>query len=289
VFTVVGPPQKLHSDQGRNFECRILADLCKAFGMKKCRTTPYHPMGDGLVKRMNHSLLTMIRTHVEKDSQWEEHLKLLLFMYRTTKHTTTGLSPYEILFGSNPPAQWLPNLQDSVVIDQFDYVETLRGKLLQLKELVDPNSVRSAETQQKSYKSSDNHTQLSPGQQVLLSNAVAGKLDPQWRGPWTVVEMMGPSTVALRMGTAERKVHINRVRPLLMKDAENPVVRQDWTPPLFSYESVQESPPAGNTNSVPERPPSVLVHHQPGGPHPVITTHSGQVIKPVQRFGRTED
>ena len=41
VFTVVGPPQKLHSDQGRNFESIILADLCKAFGMKKCRTTPW--------------------------------------------------------------------------------------------------------------------------------------------------------------------------------------------------------------------------------------------------------
>ena len=154
---------------------------------------------------------------------------------------------------------------------------------------MDTNSVRSAEMQQKSYKSSDNHTQLSPGQQVLLSNAVAGKLDPRWTGPWTVVEMMGPSIVALRMGTAERKVHINRVRPLLMKDAENPVVRQDWTPPLFSYKHVQESPPAGNTNSVPERPPSVLLHHQPGGPHPVITTRSGQVIKAVQHFGRTED
>ena len=38
VFTLVGPPQKLHSDQG-NFESRILADLCKAFGVKKSRTT----------------------------------------------------------------------------------------------------------------------------------------------------------------------------------------------------------------------------------------------------------
>ena len=53
VFTLVGPPQRLHSDQGRNFESRILSDLCRAFEVKKSHTTPYHPTGDGLVERMN--------------------------------------------------------------------------------------------------------------------------------------------------------------------------------------------------------------------------------------------
>ena len=40
VFTLVGPPQRLHSDQGRNFESYILSELCKAFGVTKSRTTP---------------------------------------------------------------------------------------------------------------------------------------------------------------------------------------------------------------------------------------------------------
>ena len=53
VFTLVSPPQKLHSDQGHNFESKLLGDLCTAFGVKKSRTTPYHPMGDGLVEHMN--------------------------------------------------------------------------------------------------------------------------------------------------------------------------------------------------------------------------------------------
>ena len=238
---------------------------------------------------MNRSLLTLIWSQVERDNQWEEHLQLLLFMYRTTRHASTGLSPYEILFGSNPPSQWLPDLQDTVLVNQSDYCENLRRKLLQLKEIVDANSVRSAEEQQHSYKSSDTHIQLTPGQQVLLRNEVAGKLDPRWTGPWTVVEMKGLSTVVLRMGSAERKVHINRVRPLLLKDTQNPVVEPDWTPPLFAHEHAQEQPETVNTDVEHDRPPSVLLHHQSSGPHPVITTRSGRVIKPVQRFGRTED
>jgi len=48
IFTMVGPPEKLHSDQGQNFESCILSELCKAFKISKSRTTPYHPMGDGL-------------------------------------------------------------------------------------------------------------------------------------------------------------------------------------------------------------------------------------------------
>ena len=53
VFTLVGPPEKLHSDQ----ESQILGDLCKALQVTKSHTTPYHPMGDGVVERMNRSLL----------------------------------------------------------------------------------------------------------------------------------------------------------------------------------------------------------------------------------------
>ena len=34
VFTLVGPPERLHSDQGRNFESQILGDLCKAFKLR---------------------------------------------------------------------------------------------------------------------------------------------------------------------------------------------------------------------------------------------------------------
>ena len=42
-FVHCGIPERLHSDQGANFQNKTVARLCKMLGIKKSRTTPYHP------------------------------------------------------------------------------------------------------------------------------------------------------------------------------------------------------------------------------------------------------
>ncbi len=61
VFSRFATPSKLHSDQGRNFTSNIISKMCCVLGIKKTRTTPYHPESDGLVERFNRTLAAGIR------------------------------------------------------------------------------------------------------------------------------------------------------------------------------------------------------------------------------------
>jgi len=149
------------------FESQILSDLCLAFGVKKSHTTLYHSLGDGLVERMNRSLLSLFRVFTDSRYDWEEHLQLLLFFYRTPRHASTGLSPYEVLFGSNPPSPHLPVIHKSVIPDPSAYSACLQQKLLELREMVEANIVQAANKQQVAYGGSEGK-QLLVGQQVLL-------------------------------------------------------------------------------------------------------------------------
>ena len=64
VISRYGAPERIHSDQGRNFEAQLFQEICVLFNMDKTRTSPYHPESDGMVERMNRTLQDMLAKYV---------------------------------------------------------------------------------------------------------------------------------------------------------------------------------------------------------------------------------
>ncbi|KRZ47585.1 Retrovirus-related Pol polyprotein from transposon [Trichinella nativa] len=71
-----GTPIKLLSDQGTQFQGRLVTELCKLLGIEKIRTTAYHPQCDGMVERFNRTLAMMLRRAMEEaqDDDWETRI-----------------------------------------------------------------------------------------------------------------------------------------------------------------------------------------------------------------------
>ena len=61
-FARLGLPAQIHSDQGKNFQSKLVTELMKLAGIRKTRITPFHPRSDGQTERMNRTILTMLRT-----------------------------------------------------------------------------------------------------------------------------------------------------------------------------------------------------------------------------------
>jgi len=87
----------------------IFRELCKLTGISKTRTTPFHPQYDGQTKRMNRTLLQMLRCTT------------IMSAYRMTIHKVTGLTPNMAMFGRAVmlPHPWLRNPRTNQSLPQF--------------------------------------------------------------------------------------------------------------------------------------------------------------------------
>ena len=70
--------------------------------MKAIRTSPYHPLTDGLVEQFNQTLKSMLRMTADKEgNDWDRYIPYLLFAYKEVPQASMGFSPFELLFGSD--------------------------------------------------------------------------------------------------------------------------------------------------------------------------------------------
>lgn len=195
-----GFPSRIHHDQGGEFENQLFSQLEKLSGVAGSRTTPYHPMGNGKVERMNRTLLQMLKTLTEtQKSNWKESLSKLTYAYNCTRCEVTGYSPFYLLYGRSPrlPVDMLFGLHtESGSSDQREYVEKWKQGMQEAYAIANQNAKKAAERSKKHYDTKVRSSVLQPGERVLVKNLTPrggpGKLRNYWEDTvHTVVRQMG--------------------------------------------------------------------------------------------------
>ena len=213
-----------------------------------------------MVERFNHTLLQMLRTYTQQQSDWEQHLPLVPFAYRSATHPSTGLSPFELMFGRSATHADLPEL----AFEPMSYQADVRKRLAEFYDLVETHHTQAAEHQMSNY---DRHTQsrkFAEDDLVWLSCPTAKKLDARREGGWKITKAinMSTNTFEIKSTKGTKVVHGNRLRHRLQPDTSGPQLEEvdqlPWQPPSIWHETITDEPQASRYPQRERRPPDRL-------------------------------
>jgi len=207
-FCVYGFPQRLHSDQGANFQSELVAELLEMAGVTQSRTTPYHPMGNGGTERFNRTLGGMLRSLPPRSKhKWPQMVQSMTFAYNCTQHETTGFAPFYLMFGRVPrlPVDLLFRniLHDETVCDYDTYVKSLATDLQTAMLQAQRHSTVERSHQASQYNKRAKGSSLSVGDRVLVANKGG-------RGKRKLADKWEPSVYTVV--ASKPQCHIYRIR-----------------------------------------------------------------------------
>ena len=172
-FMKYGIPEKIISDQGRNFESKLISELCKLGRIQKLRTSPYRPQTNGQYERFNSTLISMIGTlPPDTKRNWQAQIATLVHGYNCTKSSATGYKPYTLMFGCEPllpiDVEFGICTPDVAAVTTHKYVQKLKNKMKWAFKKATEISLKESTRQKKYYDRKIKCSKLKTGDLVLV-------------------------------------------------------------------------------------------------------------------------
>lgn len=220
-----GTPELIITDRGTQFESSLFQAFNTLFGIKRIRTTAYHPQSNGKIERFHRTLKTSIMAHAEHD--WTLSLPVVLLGIRTALRGDSNYSAAEIMYGEAlrlPSEMFEPN-QNYPPMDLF--MQHLKDRLKEIRP--DPTKWNA---KQRPFVNADlqNTTHI-----FLREDGVKKPLRAPYSGPYKV-ENRTENTMCINVNGKTTTVSIDRVKPAyILNEETQPIVEHD-----HSYATVQE-------------------------------------------------
>jgi hypothetical protein len=198
VFAHFGLPTKIISDRDPRFMSKFIQAACKVMGINHAPSTAYHPRMDGQSERSNQWLETAIRFITDqKQRNWAPYLPIVQFAHNNWPSDTTRKSPFFLLMGFNPRADWVH--ATSPIPRVTLHLEQLKEARVQARDVM-------IKAQQSWVKHRD-MPKYKEGDLVWLEgknlriNQPTAKLAPRRHGPFKIIQVMSAVNYRLELPT----------------------------------------------------------------------------------------
>ncbi|GFV50113.1 retrovirus-related Pol polyprotein from transposon 17.6 [Trichonephila clavipes] len=221
IFSRMGFPRELQTDQGTSFMSALTMEFLERFGVKDPQSNP--------VERMHRTLKRILRVLcLEAIPDWEKILPRALFALRTVIHDSTGFSPAELVHGKNlrtPVMLLYEKLTEEEPVESSveDYVFELINRMKRCQELAIL------------------HMEDAKQKQKLWPN----KLSVQWVGPGEIVQQLSETNHVVKFPEKDKThvYHVNKLKPYHQREENinllciNPLMHDEEDIPSLELEN----------------------------------------------------
>ncbi|XP_058757655.1 uncharacterized protein LOC131630928 [Vicia villosa] len=205
-----GVPERIITDNGSNLNNKMMKELCENFKITHHNSSPYRPKMNGAVEAANKNIKKIVQKMVVTYKDWHEMLPFALHGYRTSVRTSTGATPFSLVYGMEailPVEVEIPSLRvlTDVKLSEADWVQTRFDQLNLIDEKRLAAICHGQAYQKKMKRAFDKkirarHFQV--GDLVLkkilpIHNDPRGKWTPNYEGPYVVKKVFSGGAMIL--------------------------------------------------------------------------------------------
>ena len=227
IYSRVGIPQEILTDQGSNFMSEVLKEVSRLLSIRHLTSDAYHPQCRKLIENFSGNLKRMVeQLCTEKPKDWERYLNSLLFAYREVPNENLQYSPFELLYGRSVRGPmsilrelWTKENTEDEIKSTYQYVVDLRSRIEETCKLVQGNIGTTQRTVKRHFDKKARMRRLEVGDQALiLLPTDNNKLVMQWKGPYKIVDKIGATDYKVNYDGKLKVFHINMLKKCFTSD-----------------------------------------------------------------------